>query len=227
MKTKLGLGLIVSVMTLNACGIKDEQVDQRLKNRVSQESAQQQITEREARDRLALEMELDLARRQRIYQAMKGAFEGRLDVRNDSFSIVTEFVPTVVPFDSRTRTRTPDEVNADLERLAFDLKVVIRDRTTKAILVNCAAHGVKMNLDEGSMSWLSESSSCSNIFSLFLFSGEKDRNHSDIEVVKSESRSMASRILSGAVPTASNLLLRMKPSGSNEVFIFTLNKAEL
>jgi hypothetical protein len=223
---KLIILTILGVLTLTACNLDDEATQQRLKERVGHEAEQTQQKEKEAREKIVEEMEVDLERRQRLYQSIKGEFLGETTIDAEKYIISAEFVPTVIPLDSSSRVRTPEEVSADIQRLALDVKVVVRDDATKALLVSCNTLAVKLDLDKGFASWLSESSSCNNFFALNI-SKDPAGSKQNIEEIKADSETMALQILSGELKGVPAVSLRMKPGNSSEIFTFTLKKVEL
>jgi len=218
---------LAAPLLLAGCNFGDEKVDARLKERVGQEAEQTQVKEREARENLVHEMEADLRERHRVYQGLRGQFAGVIEIDRDQYSVAAEFVPVVIPFDSATRVRTPDEVSADLQNLAVDTRVVIRDQSTNALLANCHGPNVKLDLSHGTMSWLSDSSTCSNLFGLFMSPEVAIPDHRSVSEVKEASKILAEQIRAGNEPVVKSIVLRMRPSNSSEDFVFVLKKVEL
>lgn len=218
---------LFGILGLMGCNLQDAKIDQRLKDRVGQEAEQTQQKEKEAREKLVGEMEIDLERRQRLYQSLKGEFIGEFIVDSEPYVVSAEFIPTVYPFDSKSRVRTPEEVNDDLLKLAFDVKVAVRDAPTNALLVNCHQDSIKINLDSGTMSWLSDSSSCSNFFALTLVGDANDLGSKSTAEAQDQAKFTAAEILSGTRSDIKRIVLRMRPSNSGEVFTFVLQRVEL
>ncbi len=225
---KLLLTMLYAILFLIACNDGDENANERLKERIGQETEQSLEQERQAREKLVKEMEADLKVRQRLYQSVKGQYFGKYRINSENYTIAAEFVPTVIPFDPKYRIRTPEEVNSDIQRLSLDVKIVIRDVATKALLVSCDAKSVPMDLTEGSMAWLSESASCSNAFVIYVSNENSDPARRSVDELRVESRELASKVLSSNQESkVKQLALRMKPSASSESFMFKLNKGDL
>ena len=225
MKLRFAFLLTLAPLLFSGCQLGSDDANRRLKERAGNEAEQVQIKEQEAREKIVTKMENDLRRRQRLYQSVKGAFNGELVLDGDRYSVFAEFVPSVIPFVDNSRVRTQDEVSEDIQKLSFDLRIVFRDLSTKALLLNCASSGVRFDLDAGSMSWLSESSNCSNFFTLHLSSDEVGALSSG--QMREQSRSMTAELLSGQISKVEQLVLGMRPGALDEIFTIVLKRVEL
>ncbi len=223
MKPIINVLSIMSLFSITACEMKDFDSEDRFKERVGQEATQQQAVEKQTRESLVKDMEADLSIRQRAYQAMKGSYEGFFEDQDNKYRITAEFVPTVLPFNPESRVRTPDELQEDLNNLAFNVKISIRDLKTQSLLVSCSEKSIKLSLTDGTLSWLSESESCSNTFAIRMQNQEAPLDES----IRSQKAKDTVKALMQGEKHKVTLDFKMRPSASEQIFATQLKRIEL
>jgi hypothetical protein len=119
------------VITLCGCRNADDQVKQ---DAVIQGQENANAADH-AEKAVALEMEHELARRQRLFQGLTGRFAGRILTSDSSYlHIEITLFPSVQPYRGE-RVRTREEIAHDLERL--DFKVNLRAYAGSASHLAC------------------------------------------------------------------------------------------
>lgn len=113
----------------------------------------------------ANEMEQDLARRHRFFQATKGKYEGSFNTSLGEFQIRILLVPSLSPIKTE-RERLPEEIAYDLNNLHFNAQIQQWSAANPASAVGCRVENIKPNLDLGMINIMS--SNCPNVYFLAL-----------------------------------------------------------
>lgn len=113
--------------------------------------------------RRAAEMEEDLVRRQRFFQATRGTYEGTMTTDQATFNIRMTLVPSLPPY-SANRTRTLDELTHDLTNLYFNVQVVQWNPKNTLSAVGCRVQSVRPDIVNGLIQIASEN--CPNFYSI-------------------------------------------------------------
>lgn len=154
-----------AVSLLGGCG----QGDERLKERAGIEgeiSAQKAIeVENLNRSARAKEMEDDLQRRHRFYQALKGIYEGQFtDETGGRWNIRFTFVPSLPPYKT-DRVRAIEEIVADINNLYLNVQVV-QWSSTQSSAAGCKSENIRPDIERGEISIAT--SSCPVLYTLSL-----------------------------------------------------------
>lgn len=177
-------------------------------------AAQAEIAEQNANlARRAEEMEADLERRQRFYQAVSGSYEGSMQTERGAFNIRVSLVPTVSPV-QHDRTRTLEEITSDLTTLSFNVQVLQWNPTTPLSAVGCRMEGVRPDLINGLIRIAS--ASCPNFYSLKV---------SDETSPYTKPEEVAAAVRDGRISTVPGLVGDVRPSTSASIYKFSAKKS--
>ncbi|HAR44185.1 MAG TPA: hypothetical protein DCS07_16395 [Bdellovibrionales bacterium] len=184
--------------------------------------------------RRSSELELDLSRRQRFFQAVAGTYEGSLQTDQGAFNMRVTLVSTIPPFAS-DRTRMPEEIVSDLNNLSISTQIVQWHPSNSMSATGCRAMGIRPNLTEGELTVAS--SECPNFYTVKISdepgAGKDEADPENRESLKrkwsqeaSQSEKIAHAILEGKGGVVQHLIGQMKPTTNAEVYYFMLKRVE-
>lgn len=155
----------------------------------------------------AREMEADLATRQRFFQGVQGVYEGSIKTENGDFSVRITLIPSIPRYHVQ-RTRTLEEVAADISNLHFNIQIVQWNASNSMSAVGCRVEAVHPDLAEGRIAIASEN--CQNVYLLELADQERDPSES--------AAGIASDLLDGRRSSVLQLVGRVQPSTNAQVY---------
>ncbi len=146
------------IFVLSAC-----QGDERLSEVSTTQTEAQINVENRDREMKARAMEMDLKRRQRFYQALKGRYEGTFKSDIGIINVRMTFSPSLPSVDIE-RARQLDEIVYDLNNLYLNVNIIqwVDDDPTMA--VGCNISQVRPNIMDGEV--IISSESCPNFYRL-------------------------------------------------------------
>lgn len=139
--------------------------DKRLAQQETIRAQEQLQAQNENQKQWAEKMELDLNKRKYFLKAIKGEFEGELNIKGTLFTITAKFLPSI-PVQFSDRTRTLEEINYEIQNLSLNLNVKIENPSVDNSASSCTIEGYKPDIANGVIAVLSES--CKNIFNLAI-----------------------------------------------------------
>lgn len=157
---------------------------------------------------MSQEMELDLARRYRFFDALRGDYQG------DLLKTKLILIPHLVELYQTPRVRRVNEVLNDLAKLQFTAQIVQTD--INGATFGCVFENVTPDLDRGMIHLISEK--CANTYVIWLDDGD-----SDIARIQN-SHLQSQEILNNAETNVDQLVIKMIPTKTQEEFIFKVSK---
>ncbi len=214
-RTRFALALIS--LTLVACYDDGSSALKEKAGIEGEAAAQKQLqAENENLARRAKEMEADLAKRHRFYQAAKGTYEGVLKTEQGQFNIRLTLIPSLPPYVT-DRVRALDEIVTDLTNLHFNVQVVQWNPANSQSAVGCRIEKVSPDMANGEITATSES--CSNLYMLQL-SEDPNLGFSP----GGRSMSLAAAVLEGKLGTVSHMVGRVQPTTNASVYEFSASR---
>ncbi|MEK6579589.1 MAG: hypothetical protein AABZ55_10220 [Bdellovibrionota bacterium] len=209
-KTLLSIALLIMV----GCGDGQERLKEKagIEGRANSEAGI--AAEEEHLARKAMEMEADLAIRQRFYQGVKGSYEGTLETEDGPFYIRLNLVPSLPPY-STPRVRVLDEITADLNNLYFNIQVVQWNPNNTLSAVGCRVEHVRPDILSGEITIASQN--CANFYALRI--SDPDPTHSSIK-----SSELASGLRNGTLDAISSIDGMIQPSTNAKTYRFRAKK---
>lgn len=210
--------MFAMLLTLIACD-DSQDIAESLKTQSEVSSqAEIQAANQNLRNR-ANEMELDLARRHRFYQAVKGRYEGSLQTNFGDFNLRITLTPTIAPlvYSDLRNFRQLEEIIDDLNNLAFNVTVTQWNPATPMSAITCTIERVRADLTLGRITI--QSQGCSSQIFLYLSelgTGRATRNQT--------AQTMASDIRSQALENVDVLSGEVLPNSNAHVFSFEIEK---
>lgn len=205
MNSKLALLILMTLLSVSC-----SQGDKRLKEKARIEGDTLRDVENGNLAQKAEDMEKDLARRHRFYQAIKGVYEGTISTSSGTFNIRVTLSPSLPPIYTN-RVRQLDEIASDLNNLMLNTQVVQWDPNSAESAVGCRVSNIRPNIERGELVISSES--CPNLYSIAI----ADRG-------EGSTLSLAKSILSGNAFDVDSLRGQIQPSTNATIYRFTAFK---
>lgn len=161
----------------------------------------------------AAAMEIDLARRHRFYQAVKGTYEGTLTGPEGSFKVRITMSPSLAPI-SVTRTRQLEEIASDLNNLMMNTKASQWDPGSTLSSVSCIVSDIRPDIEKGEITIAKEG--CQNFYSLKIADAGTNAAPSDL----------AQLVLKGDILSIQSIEGRIQPATNAAIYRFTAYKIE-
>ncbi|HBQ21365.1 MAG: hypothetical protein A2Z91_06555 [Deltaproteobacteria bacterium GWA2_38_16] len=222
MKTKMLeiLGIFVCFLTLTACQLQKDNEKQVFDEWTKANGKNMSQGDWEQQNLKAQEMEADLLKLRRFYEALVGTFEGALKVGEDNFNVRIVFFPgwPKYPF-LGPRIRTIDEVRADIMSLSFNVLVQQWNPLNTLSTVECIFEGVKptyMNLGKINLS----GQDCKNAYDIILSESASEVGALEVPS-EATSAIVASQVLEGTLEKVSDLYGTIWTKATNSNFSLT------
>ncbi|MDZ4660537.1 MAG: hypothetical protein SGJ18_02840 [Pseudomonadota bacterium] len=211
--------LALCLTFLSACN-KDEL---RMTDKANIEGEAQAQGQRKAEALRALEMEKDLAIRQRFYQALSGKFDGTIKSTLANGEILElnvrfTFVPSLPPYNSE-RSRALDEIISDINNLFFTVEVLHWDAKDSAIVFGCVFEKVRPDVAKGTINLAKDG--CPSLFSLNIFEPDPSNPKPNLEVV---SERLSNEILTGVKDKVDEIKGLRQSTKTTSVFELSLKR---
>lgn len=206
---------------------------ERARNEGKAQAEAQLKTQNDNLAKKAQEMEADLALRNKFYQAVRGTYEGNLATERGNFKIRITLIPSLPPYDSG-RTRTLEEVTADLINLYFNAQVMQWNPENQLGAVGCRVERIRPDITTGEISIASEA--CKNLYSIKL-SGVLDQKTNKLtsgdgsisdseEGKKKLSRTIAAGIKKGTLNSVPVITGKLQPTTNAQGYQFSAERVE-
>jgi hypothetical protein len=206
--TQVLIYLILST-ALVACGGSDK----RLKEKTRLEGDTLTSVENSNLAKKADQMEKDLARRHRFYQAVKGDYEGAINSSDGTFKVRITLSPSLAPI-VVNRVRQLEEIASDLNNLMLNTKASQWDPGSNYSPVSCIVSDVRPDIEKGEITIVKEG--CPNFYSLKI--ADQGTNATP--------RTLAARILNGEIHDIQSIEGKIQPATNAKVYTFTAYKVQ-
>lgn len=191
-----GAFLVGALIALSSCGSNEDRIKSRAQIEAQENARSQVDAENQYLEKRAQDMELDLARRQRYYDALVGTYEGTYEgIYGKPFKmklILTSSLPNYVP---PRRIRTLDEIQTDLNSLFLNAQEVIWDEDT-SLALGCVYEKIRPDIRAGKLHLASEE--CKVSFNLAI-SDNPEISVPENEEEDTDSPGLASKVMAGVV----------------------------
>ncbi|MEW6057107.1 MAG: hypothetical protein AB1540_10875 [Bdellovibrionota bacterium] len=188
--------ILIALIALLSVGCSNDDDAMAEKARLEgREAAKTQVdAENENLAKRAKAMEDDLSSRQRFYQAVSGIYEGKMrDARNAEWNVRLTLVSTL-PVYQPNRTRTPAEIEADINNLYLNVQTLQWNRSQSSAS-GCAFEKIRPDLKTGRIELVAPN--CPNSYSIDL--SEESHMESNMEMAQALqiSSNLTASLLSG------------------------------
>jgi hypothetical protein len=140
-------GWVVVLALASGFGCRSKDLDV-VSERAGLEAEKQIEKEKASREKLAGEMEMDLSNRQRFFQAVRGVYEGEVEIDGAPFQLRVRLIPSIPPYRS-SRVRQLDEIENELTNLHFSVEVKLWSGSDRRNAVGCHLDEVHPDLVSG------------------------------------------------------------------------------
>lgn len=206
--------ILTAILTVVSCS-KD---DKRLKENAASESESQLKVENANLSAKAEQMEKDLKRRHRFYQAIKGMYEGDISTSFGTFNIRITLNPSLAPM-NHNRVRQLDEITADLNNLMIHAQILQWDPKNEATAIGCRVSNIRPDIEKGTISISTES--CPNLYQISVtergYPGSSSEN-------TTMARRVAEQVLEGDLREIDSINGTVQPSTNASIFKFVAHK---
>lgn len=207
--------ILVGVLVISACGSDNDRLRERARIEGEQSAKMAVEAENTNRELRVTEMEADLQRRQLVYHAVKGVYQG-----SDEKGYASRFVLTPsLPFYKPSRVRTVEEVTNDLTNLFITVEVSFWDPNDSFNRYSCQFQMVRPDLETGRMFLSAES--CP--FSYTIFMGE---DLAPQEVPTQQSSKVVKSVLAGVTNKIEQIRIEERSRNNADTIEFLLKRKE-
>lgn len=209
-----------ALFILMACSKDDGRLKKKAALEAETTSQSQVRVENANQSAKAEQMEKDLIRRHRFYQAVKGIYEGSISTSFGNFSIRFTLTPSLAPM-NHNRVRQLEEIAADLNNLSLNAQILQWDPRNTATAIGCRVSGIKPDIEKGTFAISTES--CPNLYQISItersYSGTSSEN-------TSMAKKIAEQILEGDLVDIDSIVGTVQPSTNATIFKFVAIKIE-
>lgn len=209
------IGILLITASVSGCGSDNNRLRERAQIE-GEESAKMAVeAENNNREKRVTEMEADLQRRQQVYHALKGTYQGP-----DTKGYESRFVLTPsLPFYKPNRVRTVEEVTSDLTNLFITVEISFWDPSDSLNRYSCHFQTVRPDLETGRMYLSAEA--CPFSFVVFMGDVNFDPN---AEVPATSSSKVVKSVLAGVNTQISKIHVEERGRNTSEVIQFSLDR---
>lgn len=218
MKNTLCLMLVLS--SLIACSKNDDRLKEKAALESESSTASQLKVENQNLAEKAQKMELDLTKRHRFYQSVKGTYEGDIKTNLGTFNIRITLTPSLSPI-PLSRVRQLEEISSDLNSLSLNAQIVQWDPNNSNSAVGCRMSGIKPDIIKGEIAVSTES--CPNLYLIKIT--ERGFTASSAENSAVAVR-VANEVLNGDIVEVDSLSGQVQPSTNASIFKFVAYKVQ-
>ncbi|MBN8555449.1 MAG: hypothetical protein J0L93_08395 [Deltaproteobacteria bacterium] len=208
-------GVLFVATIIWGCGSDNNRLRERAQIE-GEESAKMAVeAENTNREKRVSEMESDLQRRQQVYHALKGTYQGPDNKGYESRFVLTPSLPFYKP----NRVRTVEEVTNDLTNLFITIEVSFWDPTDSLNRYSCHFQTVRPDLETGRMYLSTEG--CPFSFAVFMGDLNVDPNN---ETPASSSSQVVKSVLAGVNTKISQIHIEERSRNTPDVIQFSLDR---
>ena len=214
------LGLLVLVTLAVGCSKDDGRMKERAAVEGESTSQSQMRVENANLAAKAEQMEKDLARRHRFYQALKGVYEGVINTDIGDFNIRMTFTPSMAPM-QYNRVRQLEEIASDLNNLTINAQILQWDSSNVATAIGCRVSDVRPDLEKGTLAISTEN--CPNLYRISVT--ERSQTGTQSETAYTAQR-VSNDVLRGDLFEIDSIVGTVQPSTNAAIFKFVAQKVE-
>jgi hypothetical protein len=211
---------IIVLFALVSCSKDDKRMKKKASIEAESSSQSQVRVENANQSAKADQMEKDLKKRHRFYQAVKGIYEGTISTNFGTFNIRLTLTPSLAPM-NHNRVRQLEEIAADLNNLSINAQVLQWDPRNDATAIGCRLSGIRPDIEKGTLALSTES--CPNLYQISIteqsFRGSNSEN-------ASVARRVAEQVLEGDLRDIDSINGTVQPSTNATIFKFVAQKVE-
>lgn len=164
----------------------------------------------------ATNMENDLAKRQRFYQALAGTYEGQLVTQQSNYNIRITLVSSLPPYPSN-RTRQLEEITQEINNLYLSAQVVQWSSENQLSSVGCRVTQIRPDMINGTISIASPE--CANIYLLNMNSVSQNAAKPF-----TLSKATASSVQKGKLKSIPSLTGEVRPTTNAAIYQLYVNR---
>ncbi len=155
------ISLIVITLSLVACSKNDNRMKEKAAIESESSTASQLRVENENQAKKAEKMELELAKRHRFYQSVKGTYEGEVQTAIGKMKIEITFTPSKAPV-TRNRVRQLEEITTEINELKLTAHAIQSAVNIPESAVGCPGVTVADDIMKGELTI--SSPTCPNLY---------------------------------------------------------------
>lgn len=201
------LTLIFVVIAAISCGKADQ------KNLEEKTLTELQVAN-DNQDKRARILEDDLAKKQQFFSSVEGTYEGSFLAGDKEFKTRLTIIPSLPPYTS-TRTRTAEEIVADLNNLFFSIQTTHWNTKSSAVAAGCIFNQVRPDFQNGQINASAES--CNNVYKISLYDSEVGTTNFGGDILKT-SKEVSNRVFLGSVRQVNELVVLIQPTLVSKTF---------
>lgn len=201
-----------------------QQDDKRIEDRAELEERVGFKLDQERLIARAKEMEADLERRHRFYQALNGEYSGIYTTSSGvKFATKVKLLPSLPPYLPPNRIRTLEEISSDINNLYFNIQVLHWSPGNSATAVGCVFQEVRGNLEKGRIEVAQ--AACPNVYSVRIIDPKSGPVAQPNDLDKN-STDLAQKILNQTATSVEQLKVVMQPSNNADEYLLELKREE-
>ncbi|MGE4233365.1 MAG: hypothetical protein AB7F43_08560 [Bacteriovoracia bacterium] len=216
-----------AVFLLLCCLLVGCQGDDRLKEKANIESkaaAENTVNaENESRNKRAAEMEEDLGKRYRFFQAVSGTFEGVLEVLEHKKFKVSFAISLNRPIYKSSRTRTPEEIANDLANLSLNVTATVSDKEG-TLTGACTFTEIRPDIATGKIELVSKE--CNKSYTIVISDQHLTQNDCFTDPDYERATKIASNVIDGNFGRVDEMHGDVKPKLVDGKFRFAVSRVQ-
>jgi hypothetical protein len=169
------------------------------------------------------QMEADLRARHRFYEAVKGTYEGKVQVGATDYKIRITALPSLPPYEA-SRVRMLDELVYDFNNLYLNFLIVQWNPANPTAAVGCRVEHVRPDLSNGEVNIAADS--CPNLYRIWISDTSQINDTSDGTSYLSLSQNLSHRLLDGTMAKVPALRGEVHHSVSALVYPFSATRTQ-
>lgn len=209
------LGILVFAANLSGCGSDNGRLRERAQIEGEESAKKAVAAENSNRELRVSEMESDLQRRQLVYHAVKGVYQGSDEKGYESRFVLTPSLPFYKP----SRVRTVEEVTNDITNLFITVEVSFWDPKDSFNRYSCQFQAVRPDLETGRMFLSAES--CPFSYTIFMGEDLKPQNEPT-----QESSKIVKSVLAGVTNKIDQIRIEERSRNTTDTIQFRLTRKE-
>lgn len=194
------------------------------------EAEEQTKADQNQQNQKSQQLERDLRRQYRFYASLIHDYSGQIRIKSTDkkemeIAVNFSFQPTI-PLYTGDRIRTLEEVQSDLERLAFQSSFRFWNPKKSEVSTGCLFSSAKAFHESG---WVrfQNTSECPNVFQVFILPrilSDKEIKDLDFNSVENGASFLAQKILAAEINDVKAIFIRMQMVQNGEILNFQLTQ---
>lgn len=213
------LVLLLLPLVFISCGKKDSKD-------LEEKTQRELMVANENTDRRAAHLEVDLARKQTFFTALEGTYEGTFMAGDKEFKTRITFIPSLPPYIAN-RTRTLEEITADLNSLSFSVQTTHWNSKGTAVAAGCIFSQMKPDYENGQV--VSTAENCSNVYKVNLYDSTNlpdGETPATTSIIVERSQVLARKVLNKEVLKIEEIHVVIQPTLLAKTFTAILKRVQ-